>query len=518
MSEKPPIDKEVSRGIAWTAAASSWVAALDVVVLFIILQPGWVSQEQFGIASLVISLFPILDLMTDLGLSAAVIQRDDHTPAALSTIFWINLGLSLILAAALAFIGAPLLVGLHGYEIIGWMLIAYGGKLIFQNIYFIPQAVLKKELRFKQLAAVRSLANVAEFIGKVGFAAAGFGPWCFVLGRLGHTLVTAIGIQVCRPWLPRLIIDIRKSSEYLKFGLKTSASQILFHAYTNVDYHVVNIYFGAEAAGAYALAYQIVMEPVRMVSFVIYEVAFPAFAKVKAQRARLAEQFVFFTRINLVTVLPVVAFFAISSGDILEIFWPEYSEAADVLRVLCVLGMLRALSYIVPPLLDGSGRPELTLVYSAVATVAVPGLIIVFPQIFGDTMGFMSVAVAWAVGYPIAFAVLVWMGLALLEYPVGRYMGRVIGVIACVAVAGAVTTGVHFALASLPSLARLLAVAAVMLGLVAALLYRFEGLSPSAIKKALRGDSGKSDPRSDTDAESGADTGSEPDTDSDRTR
>ena len=43
-------------------------------------------------------------------------------------------------------------------------------KLLWQNVYFIPSALMRRQLRFKELSIIRILANTAEFVGKVGSA------------------------------------------------------------------------------------------------------------------------------------------------------------------------------------------------------------------------------------------------------------------------------------------------------------------------------------------------------------
>ena len=77
--------------------------------------------------------------------------------------------------------------------IVGSMLIVYGLKLILQNGYTFPLAMLKRQLRFKELSMIKVVANMAEFAGKVGFAWAGFSIWCFVLGPLARTVVYVVG-------------------------------------------------------------------------------------------------------------------------------------------------------------------------------------------------------------------------------------------------------------------------------------------------------------------------------------
>src|SRR5947207_11688812 len=99
------IRHKANKGMAWFGLASSLVGVLDIVALVLILR-YWVSPEQYGVAALAVTLFPILDMATDLGLTSALVQSDDVTPDKISTIFWMNLGMSIILFGVLVLLGA----------------------------------------------------------------------------------------------------------------------------------------------------------------------------------------------------------------------------------------------------------------------------------------------------------------------------------------------------------------------------------------------------------------------------
>jgi len=311
----------VNRGLAWIGIASSLVGVLDLLAILVILNT-WISTKEYGIATMCIWIFPILDQATDLGLSAAVIQRDDHSESKISTVFWINLGTALLLFAVLVLLAPVVAVHVYGHAIIGWMLIVYGTKLLFQNIYFIPIALMKRELRFKELSVIRIIANLAEFIGKIGFAWAGFGIWWLRaradVPRPRHRDRCSDPSPVAAEAHPQAargqgVRDVRAQE---------LGSQILFYFYTNVDYPIVGYYFGADALGIYRLAYEVVLEPVRMISNVIVDIAFPAFARLRHSTDQLIAQFVSFTRLNLITVMTYSAIVLVAADDVLAVIFP----------------------------------------------------------------------------------------------------------------------------------------------------------------------------------------------------
>jgi PST family polysaccharide transporter len=532
------IQGEVNRGLAWVGLASSTVGILDIVALGLILAI-WIPPGEYGVAALAITLFPVLDQATDMGLSAAVIQRDDHSEDKISTVFWLNLAMSLVMFAGLGLLVGPALGSLHGHPIVGYMLTAYGAKLVWQNAYFMPAALMRRELRFKELSVIRICANIAEFTSKVGFAAAGFGIWCFVLGPLCRVLVTGVGIQICHPWRPRFVLKIREALDWAVFGFKTSASQILFRLYTNVDYQIVGYYFGDVANGYYRLAYDIVLEPCRVIGEVIIQIAFPAFAKLKHFKDRLIEQFIAFTRMNLVIMLGFLGVVFVAANELLLTYDAKWAPATTALQILCAVGVLRALSFVIPPLLDGIGKPTLTLIYTSVAAVVLPSMFLaagmwaapeceLFAAECGRLAGtgeylsaaiaegvghpelslfecvvpagscgsspmpagseYLAVAIAWAIGYPIAFAVLVVMALAQLRLSAFEYLKRTMGIPACSAVAIAAGLVTRWALSSMPAWVSLLAIIAVMTGTFLLLLAYFQDISPRGVARALKGE------------------------------
>lgn len=493
MGSAPDLSGNVNRGLAWIGLASSLVGILDFLALLII-SAFWIGPEEYGTATIAIAAFPVLDQLTDLGLSSAVIQRDRRDPDIISSVFWINLAVAGVLFLMLLAV-APGIGSTFENATIGTMLIVYGSKLLWQNVYFIPVALMKRDLRFKELSVIRIIANLTEFAGKVGFAAAGFGVWAFILGPLGRVFVTGIGAQICNPWRPRFVLKLRETWDYVTFGLKASASQILFSLYTNADYWVIGYFYSETAVGIYRLAFEIVLEPVKMISNVVVDIAFPTFARLRHHRDKLIAQFISFTRLNLVTVMIYSAVVFVLAEEIVTVFFPKYDLfPVDSVRILTGVAILRSLSYVLPPLLDGVGHPSRTLIYMIVASIVLPAFFIGSVYLLGDPHGFEAVAVAWAVGYPIAFAVLLLLATYTIKLPVRTFLRQTAGVPLCILTGGLLGGATKWALMGAPTAVRGLAVLVVIVGVSGLLLAYTQGLSPARARAALRGKPALPDP------------------------
>ncbi len=162
MSGGPGLSTKVARGVAWAAGAQAVIAIADLISILLV-TVFWVSDKEFGIVSAVIPFYTALDYIADSGISAALIQRDDHTPEIVSTVFWFNILVSAALFVVLLGLG-PLYAWIQHKPIMAWLLIAYGAKLLLQNIYAIPFALLRKDLRFSDIAIARVVAHLAESV------------------------------------------------------------------------------------------------------------------------------------------------------------------------------------------------------------------------------------------------------------------------------------------------------------------------------------------------------------------
>jgi O-antigen/teichoic acid export membrane protein len=486
VSNEAQLRQRVSKSLSWVGMASTVVSLLDFIAIVLLLR-FWLTRAEYGIATKAAWMFAILDYASDLGLSAAVIQRDDHTPDKLSTVFWANVVVSLAIVAALAALH-PAFTAFYGHVVVANMVLAYGAKLLWQNVYLIPQALMRKELRYGELSVIRLVGNVGEFSGKLGFAAAGFGPWALVLGPMCRFLLVGLGTQLRQPWRPRLVCRVRDAADYLRFGFKASASQMLFYFYTNVDYAIVGRVFGDSALGLYRWAYEVVLEPVRIISDVVREVAFSAFVRLRRDPEQLKAQFISFTRLNLFTVLTFLGVVVVAAEEILILTVDsDYLPAALAIRILAVVGLLRSVGFVVPPLLDGLGYPGRTLIYQGCAALVLPALFVVGATTLGDQLGFTSVAVAWAVGYPLAFAVLMAMALYAVRLRVRDYVRAVLGIPLCVAAAVLAGVGAKLALPGASVGLRFLAIIAAELAVLLPLLTYTQGMSPRQMWRAARG-------------------------------
>ena len=489
MDDHAGIRARADRGAAWVGAASVVLGVLDLISTLICLRL-WVSTAEFGAATLAIALFPILDRLGGMGLSAAVVREADDDATAHATIFWIGLAVSGAVAGALL-AGRPLIGRLFPDPVVASLLAAYGGRLVVMHGSIVPEGLMKRELRYRELSIVRVVASGFDTATKLGLAYVGahYVPamriWCVALGPIANTVVTTIGVQLCHAWRPRLRFSREAAARAVRFTAALSGGELLYYAYTSADYLVVGTWFGKAAVGAYRLAYELVIDVVRLLSMITAEVAYPTYVRLAHDARAVGAQLVRFTRQNLIVLAPFLVFAAIEADDLLHLLYPPLPPGtATAARILTLVGLVRTLGFLLPPVLAGIGRASRVLVYNAIASIVLPCAFVAAASL-APSHGFVAVAWAWAAGYPVAFAALVAMTLPRAELTLPAYAGALGRIALCTA--GGLAAGL-VARAAAPELAavRVLTVAVAVLAGFIPLLYALEGVTPRAVVRALR--------------------------------
>jgi hypothetical protein len=249
---------------------------------------------------------------------------------------------------------------------------------------------------------------------------------------------------------------------------------------------VIGAAWGKAAVGAYRLAYELVLDVVRLISLVTAEVAFPAFARLAAGPERAGALLIRFTRQNAIALVPVVVFLAVEAGDLLGVLYPPLGPAATTAaRILCVVGGLRMLSFVLPAMLAGLGDAADVLLYHVLACILLPTAFALAAW-RAPGAGYVAVAWAWAATYPIVFAVLLQRALARGRIRLASYLRSIAGVLVCGAGAAVGAIAVHAALPG-PAPGRLVAVAAVIVAIYTGLIARIERITPRSILRTVRG-------------------------------
>jgi PST family polysaccharide transporter len=272
---------------------------------------------DYGLVAMVTAVTGFVAMFKDAGLSMATVQRDRINHAQVSTLFWINVGVSLVLLAVTAAL-APLLAAFYGEPRLTSITLVVAAMFIFSGLTAQHQALLKRQMRFTALAGIEITALVA------GNAAAIVGAWIFRLGYWALVLSPSVTVAVnCmmvwimsgwRPGRPQRGAGVWPM---LTFGGHLTGFNFLNYFVRNSDNVILGWLWGAGPLGLYAKAYQLLMLPISQINAPVSSVALPALSRLQSTPEQYRRYY--YTTIGALVSLgaPVVVFSMVMARDVI---------------------------------------------------------------------------------------------------------------------------------------------------------------------------------------------------------
>src|SRR6266851_9526949 len=129
--------------------------------------------KDFGLVGMVTAFTGILNLFRDFGLSAASVQRASVTDEQISTLFWINILVGVILALLLAAMAPVVVTFYHEPHLLG-VTVVLATAFLFNAAGVQHSALLQRQMRFTALATIDTISWVVSTSVGISMAVAGF--------------------------------------------------------------------------------------------------------------------------------------------------------------------------------------------------------------------------------------------------------------------------------------------------------------------------------------------------------
>lgn len=336
--------------------ANFFIRLCSLMVLARLLGP-----RDFGLVGMVTAFTGILTLFRDFGLSSAAIQRTHVTDEQISTLFWINIFVGMLLGL-LAVSGAPIIAAFyHEPRLVGVTAVLALG-FVFNAAGVQHSVLLQRQMRFTALAVINTVGLIAGTAIGIGGARAGYGYWALVGMTVTIPLISTVGFWLTTAWVPGMPHRQTGIRSMLRFGGTVTLNGLVSYLANNVEKVLLGRFWGVDALGIYGRAYQLVNIPTDNLNFAAGEVAFSALSRLQDDPIRLKRYFLTGYSVVLALTLPMTVACALFADDlILLVLGPKWSAAAPIFRLLAPTILVFAIANPLFWLLSSLGLVERSL-------------------------------------------------------------------------------------------------------------------------------------------------------------
>lgn len=320
-------------------ATNSLIALPTSIILARLLSPG-----EFGIAAVAYVFLAFGARLTQFGLNASLIRIREVRPEHASTVFVVSLALGGTAWGLLTAL-APALAAFVRSEEAGHVIPIAGLSLLISAFGIVPNTLLARDLRYRELAVCEWVGTVTNSVVAVGLAWSGFSFWSVVYGLLAANVAQALAKLYFARWRPSFRFSPVAWRELFSFGAGVYAKNLLEYATHNIDSLIVGRLLGMSALGVYDKAYSLVSRLIARINLSGPSTSFRIFALIHEDHERFRRAY---RKVVLaVTVLgyPILTVLILIAPDLIHVlFGPRWMPTVLPFRILCVAGMLRLLN------------------------------------------------------------------------------------------------------------------------------------------------------------------------------
>jgi PST family polysaccharide transporter len=341
--------------VAWSFSSTWGDRAFSALVA--VLLAAFLGPRDFGIITIALVYVGFIGMILEQGLGTALIQKADLEPQDLNVVFWVNLLMSLSLAG-LSILFSSWWAQVNHLPGLPVIIAALSLGLPIQGMTIVQLALLQRGLDFKSLSIRSNIAVLAGGIVGIGMAIAGFGIWSLVGQQLVKALVALVLLWRVSAWRPGFELSWRHLKVLLGFSLPTFVARLGIFADTQAGVILLGAFFGPVAAGLYRLAERFTSTATAATAGAIQTASLPEFSRHQLNPTELRKSVLTCIRMSSTMTLPVLTGLASVSDSLMATLGPQWLPAANVAKVLSVLGMILSFTMYTGALLQAVGRPR----------------------------------------------------------------------------------------------------------------------------------------------------------------
>jgi len=246
---------------------------------------GLVAPDRYGLVAFAIPLMAFITLVTDLGLTSAIVRHPNLDPnQAGATVGVLGLagfvGASVMAASAQWIENATQLTGLSP------VLYGFSAITAFSIWATAPRALLERRLAYPKISAIEAGGLLGALIVFVFATRASYGIFSLVFFHLVLQGIRAIGFSWLARGLFAINVGVSRILELAKIGGWVFLSNLMAYSARNVDRILIGSYLGASSLGLYSLGYQFMTIPLILFSWPVSGVLLSTLARLNNDQAR----------------------------------------------------------------------------------------------------------------------------------------------------------------------------------------------------------------------------------------
>jgi O-antigen/teichoic acid export membrane protein len=393
--------KKILNGVLWTGlelGINQFISFAIRMVLAKMLFPS-----DFGIIGMANVFIGFIQVLNDIGIDAALIQRKDENlkEVHFHTAFWTGIIWSIVMYLIMSLIVGPLAARFYNEPILIKLTPVLSLGILAASVNLVHRAQLTKQMNFRRMAVIDNITNIAAGVVSIILAYLGAGVWALAFNSVASVVILMPLYFKSTGWKPKFIWNKQAFKDVFGFGLYTTGTSTVNYMMQNMDYLLIGKFFHSALLGVYTLAFLLTDTFRGRLVGVVTKVMYPLLSKMQNDRESLFNYYIKITFYNCFIAFPVMTiFFVLGRPFVLNFFGNNWEGTIAPLQILSISVLFHVMISGNSVLTNSLGKPNIVFRLQVIKSV------IYLPMLFLGIYYYSIAGAAWVVLINKALAVI----------------------------------------------------------------------------------------------------------------
>ena len=370
------LKRKTINGVAWSAVERFSVRGVQFVLGLVLAR--LLTPSDYGLIAMLTVFMSLSYVFIDGGFANALIQSKNRTEEDYSTVFYINLSLS-VFFYFLLFFSAPYIARFYNQPELELIARIYMLNLIVNSFVSINRVKVTIDLNFKIQARITFWSALISGITGIFCAYCGMGAWALVVQMMLTACMNWILFAWFVRWFPKLSFSKKSFNKLFGFGFKIFLANLLSKIYANFNTLIIGKVYSPAELGIFNRGHRFADFASSNISVVLKRVAFPVLSQLQDNDEKLLFAYSKYIKFSTFVIFPLMmGMCGIAKPFVLTVLTSKWADCIIVIQILCFAYMLSCVSDINLNILYAKGRSDLVLrLEIAKKTIAIVLLLLV---------------------------------------------------------------------------------------------------------------------------------------------
>lgn len=355
--------------LKWNTIAT--ILTMIIGILQVAILTHLLDKTDFGLIAIATMVISFTDIFAEMGITAALIHKQNISRDEYSSVYWLNIAMSLILCLITILI-APLVALFYNEPNLILIIRLLALKIVFSAFGKIFQTIKTKKLEFGFISKIRVLTSLVGLIIATLFAFYGYGVLSLVYGQLAQFffnqgIYAVVGLKQVRV---RLHFSFTEVKDVLSIGSFQLGTQLLDFIAARLDVFLIGRFFSMEQLGVYNMAKELIVKPFLIINSITTNVFSAAFARIQSDIDLVITNYKRLIKTVSMVSMPIYAIMFVFADLLVSILYaPSFSDVAVFIRIFALMGICSSLTSQGSAIMIAMGRTDLGLKWTIVRII-----------------------------------------------------------------------------------------------------------------------------------------------------